>query len=69
MIEQFFGMIRIGSDADIGMIRKSSDWLGMNFYPIYPIYGELFFRRQLSKLTKFMTNIFSWHELFICRST
>ena len=28
----FFGLIRIGSDTDIGMIRNSSDWLGMNFY-------------------------------------
>ena len=23
----------MGSDTDIGMIRNSSDWLGMNFYP------------------------------------
>ena len=27
-------MIRIGSDTDIGMNLNSSDWLGMNFYPI-----------------------------------
>ena len=27
-------MIRIGSDTDIGMNRNSSDWLGMNSYPI-----------------------------------
>ena len=27
-------MIRIGSDADIGMNRNSSDWLGMNSYLI-----------------------------------
>ena len=30
------GMIRIGSDIDIGMNRNSSDWLGMNFNPILP---------------------------------
>ena len=29
----WFGMIRIGSDMDIGMNRNSSDWLGMNSYP------------------------------------
>ena len=28
-----FILIRIGSDTDIGMIRNSSDWLGMNSYP------------------------------------
>ena len=27
-------MIRIGSDTDIGVNRNSSDWLGMNSYPI-----------------------------------
>ena len=27
-------MIRIGSDTDIGMNRNTSDWLGMNSYPI-----------------------------------
>ena len=27
-------MILIGSDTDIGMNRNSSDWLGMNSYPI-----------------------------------
>ena len=27
-------MIRIGSDTDVGMNRNSSDWLGMNSYPI-----------------------------------
>ena len=27
-------MIRIGSDTDIGMNRNSSDWLGMNSYPL-----------------------------------
>ena len=27
-------MIRIDSDTDIGMNRNSSDWLGMNSYPI-----------------------------------
>ena len=27
-------MIRIGSDADIGMNRNSSDWLRKNSYPI-----------------------------------
>ena len=27
-------MICIGSDTDIGMNRNSSDWLGMNSYPI-----------------------------------
>ena len=30
----FFRMIRIGSDTDIGMNRNSSDWPGMNSYPI-----------------------------------
>ena len=30
----WFGMIRICSDIDIGIIRNSSDWLGMNFNPI-----------------------------------
>ena len=30
----WFGLIRIGSDTDIGMNRNSSDWLGMNFNPI-----------------------------------
>ena len=29
-----FGMIRIGSDTDIGMNRNSSDCLGMNSHPI-----------------------------------
>ena len=29
----WFEMIRIGSDTDIGMNRNSSEWLGMNFYP------------------------------------
>ena len=27
-------MIRIDSDTDIGMNQNSSDWLGMNSYPI-----------------------------------
>ena len=27
-------MIRIDADTDIGINRNSSDWLGMNFYPI-----------------------------------
>ena len=27
-------MFRIGSDTDIGMNRKNSDWLGINSYPI-----------------------------------
>ena len=30
----WFGMIRIGSDTYIGMNRNSSDWLGINSYPI-----------------------------------
>ena len=30
----WFGIIRIGSDTDIGMNRNSSYWLGMNFNPI-----------------------------------
>ena len=30
----WFGMIRIGSDIDMGMNRNSSDSLGMNFNPI-----------------------------------
>ena len=30
----WFGMICIGSDTDIGMNRNSSDWLVMNFNPI-----------------------------------
>ena len=30
----WFGMIRIGSDANIGMNRNSSDWFGINSYPI-----------------------------------
>ena len=30
----WFGMIHIGSNTDIGMNRNSSDWLGMNFNPI-----------------------------------
>ena len=30
----WFGMIRIGSDTDIGMNRNNSDWLGINFNPI-----------------------------------
>ena len=29
----WFEMIRIGSDTDIGINRNSSDWLGMNFIP------------------------------------
>ena len=38
------GLIRIGSDKVFGMIRNSSDWLGMNSYPkIWP--------RQLPTLT------------------
>ena len=31
-----FRIIRIGSDTDIGINRKISDWLGMNFNPIPP---------------------------------
>ena len=31
----WFGMIRIGSDTDIGMNRNSSDRLGNNFNPIF----------------------------------
>ena len=30
----WFGMICIGSDTDIGMNRNSSDWFRMNSYPI-----------------------------------
>ena len=30
----WFGMIRIGSDTDIGMNRNSSDRLGINFSPV-----------------------------------
>ena len=30
----WLGMIRIGSDTDVGMNRNSSDWLGINFNPI-----------------------------------
>ena len=30
----WFGMLRIDSDTDIGMNRNSSDWPGMNFNPI-----------------------------------
>ena len=30
----WFRIIRIGSDTDIGMNRNSSDWLRMNSYPI-----------------------------------
>ena len=30
----WFGMIRIGLDTDIGMNRNSSDWLEINSYPI-----------------------------------
>ena len=38
-------MIRIGSDTDIEMNRNSSDWLGMNSYPILSpgwTYNKLF---------------------------
>ena len=39
----WFGMIRIGSDTDIGMNRNSSDWLGMNLNPILsPEYYKLY---------------------------
>ena len=27
-------MIHLGSDTDIGINRNSSDWLGINYYPI-----------------------------------
>ena len=30
----WIGMIRVGSDTDIGMNRNSSDWLGKDSYPI-----------------------------------
>ena len=30
----WFGMIRNGSDTDIGMSRNSAGWLGINFNPI-----------------------------------
>ena len=30
----WFGMFRFGSDTDVGMNRNSSDWLGMNSYPL-----------------------------------
>ena len=32
-VSDWLGLIRIGSDIDIGMILNSSDWLGMNSYP------------------------------------
>ena len=31
----WFGLIHIGTDTDIGKIRNSSDWFGMNSYPNY----------------------------------
>ena len=31
LVSDWFGMIRIRSDTDIGINRNSSDWLGMNF--------------------------------------
>ena len=34
LVSDYFGMIRIGSDTDIGMNQNSSDWLGMNFNPM-----------------------------------
>ena len=48
----WFEMIRIGSDTDIGMNRNSSDWLGMNSYPILsPGSGPLM------NLVKISTNV------------
>ena len=41
-------MIRIGSDTDIEMNRNSSDWLGMNSYPILSP-GLLSVSKPLSK--------------------
>ena len=34
LFSDWFGMICSGSDTSIGMNRNSSDWLGMNSYPI-----------------------------------
>ena len=54
-----FGLIRIDSDTDIGMIRNNSDWLGMNSYPglfsgkrlkINPIQSETYIRMNPKKM-------------------
>ena len=54
-------MIRIGSNADIGMNRNSSDWLGMNSYPILSpgIFCEL---RKLSYINELMYILVTWSD-------
>ena len=51
----WFGMIRIGSDTDIGLDRNSSDWLGINFYPILSL-GQIFLGWKKNK-TDFLCEI------------
>ena len=66
----WFGMIRIGSDTDIGMDRNSSDWLGMNSYPIllpglstrYFFFNEREFTRKRMSIMKKSTSI-TWPKL------
>ena len=59
-------MIRIGSDTDIGINRNSSDWLGMNSYPIlspgekYVFLFENFF--SLEEGTKVDRKLLRRHE-------
>ena len=47
--------IRIGSDSDIGLNRNSSDWLGMNSYPILSP-GQIFLGWKKNK-TDFVCEI------------
>ena len=57
-------MIRIGSDTDIGMNRNSSDWLGMNSYPIlssgYNSKFQEFFQNRKKEII-FLT-LFIWFK-------
>ena len=54
----WFGMIRIGSDTDIRMNRNSSDWLGINSYPILsPGMCSICHAKMLSKVVKFSENV------------
>ena len=66
-LSDWFWMIRIGSDTDIGMNRNSSDWLGMNSYPILsPGHKRIFFifYKSLIIFYKFCSDFNSGYRRF-----
>ena len=56
-------MIRIGSDTDIGINRNSSDWLGMNSYPILSP-GRLFNINSSGQFSKLYFTFLNVAELW-----